>query len=598
MTTNTPLPHLLLAAGILGTLGGAHLAPGHALGSAASLLAQEPPRDPPPETRLDEEDREDLFEYLNAPGTLLIPGSITVPEGTRLGGDVAILGGNLVLGGRVEGHLVVVNGDLTFEPGARVEGDVRVVGGSLEGPEAGQVEGQVEVYDEPLRYERRDDQIVERTDDVSMGRSLEVEAGRVTGRLSVRAGTNYNRVEGLPVQVGPLVDTGGRNPLRVTAFAVWRSVGGLDLSRDDLGYDVQARQSVGGRQRYAVGAGVHSEIVPVEAWGISDVEASLSTFLLRRDFRDYYEREGWRAFIEYAPYDSPVELQVEYRDDRHHFAPIRNAWALRDEDDRPWRAQPMVGEGTFRSAGLALTLDRRNDPDRPSDGWLLEGRFRAGLGGSLALPRHEPLDDEGNAQEPVDGPAVDHDVSFGLVDARRYLRLSPSSMLAVRGIMAGSLAGGVLPPQFQTALGGIGSVPGRDPLQGDCGARDAEAVLPDRGSEDGQRAYAGYGCDRLALLQAEYRGRFPTRWSPLPDAWSSEEWAGALDLQPRWSFFANVGRGWSLGEGVGPGTRTDTDTMADVGAGLYLGALGVYATMPVTGQQRRPGLFVRLTHRF
>lgn len=567
---------------------------------ASPAVGQDPPpEDAPPEARMSQEERQELLQFLNAPTTLVIPGSTTVPAETVVEGDAAILGGSLVLAGRVAGHLVVVNGDLTFEPGARVDGHVRVVGGRVEGREEARVAGGVTTYDEPLRYERRDGRIVEVDGEPRLDRALAVEVGRVTGRFSVRAGTNYNRAEGLPVKLGPLVDTGGRNPFRLEAFGIWRTVDGLDLSRDRLGYDVRLRQSVGGRQRYAVGMGLHSEVVPMESWGLSDVEASLATFLLRRDFRDYYERQGWRGFVEYTPYDSPLNLTLEYRDERHHFAPVRNAWALRDEEDRPWRPQPMVGEGTFRSVGLELTYDTRNDPENPSDGWHLQGTFRTGAGGDLTLPDHQPLDEEGNAQAPIrEEEPVDHGVSFGLVDARRYLRLSPASTVAVRGVLAGSLAGGALPPQFQTAFGGVGSLPGRDAFSGDCGARDGMALLPDGGADGDDTAHARYGCDRLALLQTEYRGRFPVRWSPLPDSWADEEWAGALDLQPRWALFGNVGRGWSLGEDAGPGLRGDTRTMADVGAGLFLGALGIYTALPVTGDQRRPNLFIRLTHRF
>jgi hypothetical protein len=75
----------------------------------------------------------------------------------------------------------------------------------------------------------------------------------------------------------------------------------------------------------------------------------------------------------------------------------------------------------------------------------------------------------------------------------------------------------------------------------------------------------------------------------------SAEWDGTLG----WIFFADAGSGW--------GKVRDRDMhqdAADVGAGILLGRLGVYAAVPVASDgrfvrpSRGPNFFVRLNSRF
>src|SRR6266702_2502691 len=72
---------------------------------------------------------EEVIRFYNAPGTTRLVGRTRLPRGNEWRGDVAVRNGPVFIAGRVQGTLVVINGDLQFEPGAEVSCNVTVVGG-------------------------------------------------------------------------------------------------------------------------------------------------------------------------------------------------------------------------------------------------------------------------------------------------------------------------------------------------------------------------------------------------------------------------------------------------------------------------------------
>ncbi len=541
---------------------------------------------------LPRERAEELLAFVNDASTIVSSGRARLPAGAVIRGNVASLGGPYVLGGRVEGSLVVVNGDLSFEPGAEVTGDVTVAGGTLQGEEDATISGTLTVHSPALPYTRSGEKLVYRPAAPTAEDFFRSQLPFGTARFTLRAASNYSRVEGLPVLFGPLFESSGSNPFAIEVFGIWRSTSGLALNRNEMGYRVQVEQSLGGSRELALGASLRSEHVPIEDWGLSNVEASMATFLLRRDFRDYYERSGWSAFFRYAPMGSPLTLRAEFREEDHAFAPIRNPWTLGDED-AGWRPQPIVSEGEIRSVGASLRFDSRNDVTAPSHGWLADFRVRRGVGGNLRHPLHTPPLPDATPERP------DSDFTTALIDARRYFRLGPATRMSVRGLAAGALTERPLPSQLQHSVGGEGSLPGHPRFSGDCGARAETRLHP----TDGSPAYAAYGCDRVALLQMEYQRTFGFGWLPLPDEWHDPaeewDWAPFFDFRPRWSVFFNAGRGWAL-DGPLPHDlpRVSSPTLTDAGFGVFLGSIGLYWAVPLTQRDRGVNFFVRLHHRF
>jgi len=543
---------------------------------------------------------EDVIDFFNDPSTIQFTGRSRIPSTRVVVGNVGALGGPFAIAGEVDGDLVVVNGDLVFESGGTVTGDVLIVGGRILGEELGLISGDLRVFEEPLRYVQRGDRIS------AVRRRPTDEGGRFSrdfpwgdARFTLKAGQNYNRVEGLPVIFGPSIRTGGHNPLRLDIWGVWRTEMGLDLGREDFGYLLRAEKSLGGRGQLAIGGTGFSIIDPIEDWGLSNLEASLATFILHKDYRDYYERIGWSAYARLRIPYLPVEFKAEYFEEEHVFAPVAGPWSL-TKNNKIWREQPLVAEGELRYVEGSLTVDTRNRRDNPSDGWYITANARQGLGGEIFLPAHRTSNDPQAALI----PALEYDTDFltGFVDVRSYNRVGPGSSLNLRGIFGGTLNDVPLPPQFQHALGGEGSLPGYTLFSADCGARSVtrgyDVTIDDLTVRD--PVFPSYGCDQIALFQVEFRGGLFVDWDfgrgGDEDVWEDDwDWYPRVELSPDWTAFFNMGRGWTV-DGLG-----DTETLMDVGVGLYLGDLGIYYAYPLNEDAsggRNGNFFIRLSRRF
>lgn len=554
-----------------------------------------------------------VLGFMNDSSTIRVSGRSRIPAARVIVGDVGVLGGPFTVAGRIEGELAVVNGSLVLEPGAEVTGDVTVVGGRIRGLPEARVDGRVTTYAQSVRYVRRDGRLVyagtryrpaRRGDD-----PLRQDLGFGHSRITIRAGASYNRVEGLPVIFGPIVEFQGRNRLRIEALGIWRTESGLDLRPEELGYDVRIEQLLAG-PALRLGAGVRSMVSPMEAWGASDVESSLSTFLFHDDLRDYLEKEGWSAYVRFRPRGTPLSLAATYRDERHRIVRAGSPWTLVDNDD-PWRPQPLVAEGELRSVTAEATVDTRNRKDDPSHGWLLEGTVQLGVGGSLVEPEWTLEGPEDVADGFPDGSgraARESELYFsrGLVDVRRYNRVGPGTRLHLRTVLGGSISGDPLPPQFQHAFGGVGSLPGYPLFAGDCGARSFTVSLPANGGAGPFHPF--YGCDRFALFQAELRGTLGLDFRIGGDGDDGGEWDSypTVDVTPSWAVFFDAARGWARNREVAPGPNglpgevgvpVDTGDFYDVGVGLFLGDLGLYWAYPLEGGDG-VNFFVRLQRRF
>lgn len=542
---------------------------------------------------------EDIIGFFNDPSTIHFTGRTRIPSSRVIMGNVAALGGPFSIAGEVEGDLVVVNGDLVFESGGSVTGDVLIVGGRVLGEELGRISGDLRVFSEPLRYVQRGDRISAVRRDRREGPGFTRDFPWGDARFTLKAGQNYNRVEGLPVIFGPSIRTAGPNPLRLDVWGIWRTETGLELGEEDFGYLLRAEQSLGGRELFAIGGTGFSYVDPIEDWGLSNLEASLATFILHKDFRDYYEREGWSAYARLRfPY-LPVELKAEYFEENHTFTHVAAPWSV-TKNQEIWREQPLVAEGEIRFVEGSLTIDTRNNRNDPSDGWYIQASGRRGLGGDLFLPAHRTSSESQAALiQPME---YDTDFITGFMDIRSYNRVGPGSSLNLRGVMGGTLNDVALPPQFQHAMGGVGSLPGYPLFAGDCGARSIVRGYDIPVGEGFIRdpVYPRYGCDQFALFQAEFRGSlfldWDFGWGEGEDAWDDDwDWYPRVGLSPDWSVFFDMGRGWTV-DGLG-----DTETLMDVGVGLYLGDLGLYYAFPLTEDEsggRNGNFFIRLSRRF
>ncbi|HUG39343.1 MAG TPA: hypothetical protein VMM12_02605 [Longimicrobiales bacterium] len=521
----------------------------------------------------------ELASFYSRPGTTRLDGRTRLAPGSVLEGDVASIGGPVEVAGTVTGDVVVLNGDLVLLPGGRILGRAIVAGGAFEGDSAAVAAG-VTRYPEALRFRREDDRIVA----VESGRPGLLSAGRSTrfGRtdLMLTVDGSYNRVEGLPITLGPRIELGESNPTVLDARLIYRTRSGLRVHPGEFGHILRLEQYVGGHRSLLFGLAKLNTIDPIESAGVTDTENSLSTFVLHRDYRDHYTRRGWSAYLRFIGRARPYEAGIALLDEAHGSVQPGTPWSLLYNDD-PWRPQPQVAEGELRTLQGWLRWDTRNDREDPATGWWLQVEAEQGLEGDLAVLVPGPTTG-GTPPFPLVERPVSAEYTAVLLDARRYLRLGPRTRLAVRALFDGSADDGALPPQRQGALGGEGNLPGYDRFRFDCDARTGEA--------DAEGYFPYYGCDRVALLQGELR------LAILPGFSLGRRLGADFDLltTPELVFFADAGRAWIEPESVdyraGLGPRA---LRFDAGVGLRLGRLGLYIATPIDGDGG-PNFFVRL----
>lgn len=526
----------------------------------------------------------------NADPTTRILGSYDLPAGAEVSGTIAVLNGPVTVAGRLRGSLVAINADVRLAPGAVIDRDVIVVGGVVQRGDSVTIGGEVRTQAELLRYTMDGERIVpESGRDLEWGSRLGPFGRRnrdaYTDLFFVAAGT-YNRVEGLPVRVGPRFRrTTDWGRIQVEALGVVRTAGPLRWDRGSLGHDARAEVRWGRDYGLVFGGRLFDVIQPVEDWQLREVEAGLATFLLHRDLRDHYGRHGGEATIG-GRIGEEVSLHAVVGSERWRSVDDRRPFSLLRESE-PWRANPALDAGTVDLVGLRLNLDTRERLRSPwTGGWYLKADLERGRGTiARALPASSSA------------TPVPEEVTYtrGFVDARRYTRVSPGTELNLRVLAGGQLGGDRLPTQRRFSIGGPGSVEGydfrRSPNTDDVFTCGGIATFEGRATL----------CDRIALAQVELRQDFHVGWvrSDYNDQW----WRPGFNGRGQWVLFADAGRGWTV-DGGAPEIRQDRGLpplntfRSSIGLGVDLGDIGVYFAKSVSTGREPMNVLVRLGRRF
>ena len=541
--------------------------------------------------RLPSDVRREVASRWNAQNAVRSSERLEIKSGEEIRGDVAVQGAPITIAGHVIGNVLAVNTDVLLRPTARIDGELLVVGGDVEGRTEARVDGGIRIYRQALAYRMEDGRLVASDttgDNPAWWQRFE---GRREGNIAealrvVQAGA-YNRVEGLPIQLGPVLrQTASWGDVLFDPAAILRTGSSFSSSNPDVGYNIRAEVRSGHDDAIGFGGRLFSVVDPVEAWQMSDLEAALAAFVVRRDYRDYYQRHGGQLFVTvYGSQD--FNVTGAFSDERWTSRPLRNPFTIFN-GEQPWRPSPALDEGRFHVGTLSARFDTRTDPEDPWSGWLLTGEIEHGRG-SITSPAPSS-----GLPTPLSGARIDYTRAF--FDLRRYNRLGPNSQLNMRVVLAGDLSGDQLPLERRLSVDGPGVLPGfdfRSPRTGvDVGTCNAGLAAPGRPAE----------CDRIALAQIEYRGdlnlHFTGDWQDWPRRFHSKHG----DIV--WVLFADAGRGWKTGptddmltydRGIVPPLST---LRTDIGVGLDFAGIGIYAAKSTSTPAEPVNFFVRLRHRF
>ncbi len=534
----------------------------------------------------------------NAATTRRVRGDFALAPTDTVRGDLAVLRGRARLAGVVTGQVVVLNGDVVLVDGARIERALTVIGGTFESPERPSVGGEIRVWSAAYRYREVSDTLEAELDFFSRwSRWMRDDANRstssATSDLLLTTAHTYNRVEGLPIYVGPRFrGHSGDTRVRAELLGIFRTGDALNWKQENLGYRglVEVRQ--GRRAGVALGGRVFDEVDAVERWQLTDTEVGLHTFLFTRDYRDYWQRHGGEGSVSlFAGRGSDV--RVSYGRERWSSRRALNVPSIVNENV-PWRINPAADHGVMTLFTISGTFDTRNSPTDPRAGWYLRGAYEHGNGTLTRVP------------DVVTSPAVGADVVYtrALLDLRRYNRLGPNASLNMRAVLGGGINGDPLPAQRRFSVSGIDALPGFDFRRQRHNADVGTCAVGD------EAAYAARGrpslCDRMALLQIEWKGDFRINLFGDDEDFGDRRWVfSRVKADGAWVVFANSGRGWLVGTRDAAQLRYPNGSIpdlaswhTDLGGGFDFGTFGVYVAQAVSERGLSPNVYVRLGRRF
>ena len=519
-------------------------------------------------------------------------GRVEIDEVRVIDGDVAVLNGPLFISGRVRGRVLAINSDVILRPTARIDGDLVVVGGEVEGRHTAFIGGEIRIYRQQLQYALDGERITpERTsttanEENGWWRRWERTHRRSGSKLQIASAGAYNRLEGLPINLGPQVfQNSDWGSARLDAYAVLRTETTLRANNDDIGHNVNAEVKLGRRGGVLLGGRLFNVLESTENWQLTDLEAGLASFLFRRDYRDYYERRGGRVRAGFFVRRG-TEVTVSYGDERWGARVAENPFTLLRQSDG-WRPNPVFDEGRVHLLNGTIRVDTRNDSDNPWSGWYVLADLENGFGKiANPAPRAQPV---------TPASAGSNRYARGFVDLRRYNRVSPDAQLNFRVVAGGWLNGDPLPLQRRFAVDGPGALPGYD-------FRSPSTSAALACSTGGYVAGLPGQCDRMALATVEYRGDLHF------DLFT--DWEGDHYMRRHsdgvWVFFADAGRGWL----VGTPSSIDSTTFqrdklpplstfkTDLGLGVDFDVIGVYMAKAMAAPREPINFFVRIRHRF
>ena len=409
--------------------------------------------------------------------------------------------------------------------------------------------------------------------------------------LVLTSGKTYNRVEGLPVLLGPAFrDSAGRAGFNILVLGIIRSADTFHWDSENLGHHITADVRVGRERGYGVGFSSYDVVTPVETWRLGEPDASLATFFGHRDFRDYFGRHGAKATATFHM-SARSSLALDWSDERWQSRRVRTVFSVFGNGTN-WRANPQVDAGRFHLGVARAHVDTRNDALNPATGWLIRAEYERGSGRYTDVGPTSPL-----ARQATPGH-----VSYGrtLLDIRRYNRISPATQLNARLVLGGWLHGDELPLERRFSVGGLGTLPGFDFRKIDPDALDVAQC------SDGGIIPAGNPaqCERVALVQLEYRNEIRSSIFDFLNSRRLRLRGIGFTVEPTAVVFVDAGRGWLVGPTSGElqyrsGSIPRFGTFrTDVGLGLDLGLIGIYGAKAVSDASQPANFFLRVRRRF
>jgi len=331
--------------------------------------------------------------------------------------------------------------------------------------------------------------------DVRFGKSLRkflMSEDEETGEFSVSPSVSYDRVDGPSLFLHEEFSSSEKLYPRLDFME------GYAWSSEKWRYKLDFEQPLFSQNSFSFGASVYLITDTFDKEIIGNAENTLSSFFLKKDYRDYFEREGASVFVK-QKFLNWNSVKAEYAEDTYTSLDVI-ARGVFYKLSRQFRPNPPVNEGKWSAVTAQYELDTRGDNQAgPTEYWhRLEYEYG----------RHK------------DEPCIEY-TRLG-ADLRTYLNLSPGQYLSLR-LKVGATPSGTLPFQKEFYVGGIGTL--------------------------AAHAHKEFRGDHMILLNAEYAVNVVKRFQFILLTDAGKAWQGRDELKNQ-TLALDAGAGVGIDGGI------------------------------------------------
>lgn len=361
---------------------------------------------------------------------------LTIGRDEVIDGDVVLTNGDAFVEGKINGKLVVTNGDVNLGDSAVVEGDVVCVNGDVNKKEGARIKGNI-VENTVLSFTPD----YEKDDEEDLSNSFyQRYPNSISSVFPLRSPLEesflrYNRAEGLYL--------GAAQAKKL----YWVSQPWI-VGTGSLGYGFAShtwRYSLGlykpfylENQIIEFGGEGHSLTDSKDQWIVGREENSVMAFFAREDFMDYFTRKGYSVSLGwFGRFDQGLQTRVNflYQHDTYRSMNKMTDWSMFG-GDKIFRDNPQINESNINSIYLTAGLSTVSKVWKQIEGWDIHAAYEIAGGATKG----------------------DYDFTQSLFDVRRYQPLGEYVNLNLRARAGAS--SGTLPLQRTFDLGGISTLPG------------------------------------------------------------------------------------------------------------------------------------------
>lgn len=317
--------------------------------------------------------------------TFRFKGKTEIGKDDFIEGDVFVQDGDLIVYGRINGNILVENGDVILENGAEVSGDIYTTNGKIKISEKANFSGQkhenfspLAEVDKAISYNRKKQAIQVRYKQFYEEQpgfdNFYFEFERVSGfKIGLIFPRKFTNIINKHIS---MYGYGGY----ATKIHRWIFSVGLDRSLININKD-DSRSFL-----LIIGGKIYSTIGTKDDWLISPNANTISALIWNNDYRDYFKHEGFDVYldtyIETNLFPDIQNFKVTYSNANYGNEIRRYIKYFGWNKRRPFRENPAVYEGNLRSLSVSYKTGKFE---------LVEGFRKSGFGIFINFERESEI---------------------------------------------------------------------------------------------------------------------------------------------------------------------------------------------------------------